>query len=145
LRRISAAISGVATIAVLLALLATFRFDEPRFHVAFTPRFHIGSFGGAAWFYSDPMPYRGSIVSLGLNGQEYSPIIRRTGLDFPGIYFRSFLFPSKSLWTLRVNLLYPILILGFTWLALCFGNRLRPRLNPLLLSSPRSPGLRLES
>jgi hypothetical protein len=99
-----------------IALFVSYRLDMQRHGVAITPRFHLGLFDGGAWFYGDEWPYRGSIIQI--DGQP--PVSQKSGLDFPGVYYRYFFRSSAhTTWSLMVSLWYPIVlfaILPALWL-----------------------------
>lgn len=98
----SAIVCGLA----LVAIFVSHHLDVRRHGIAVTARFHVGFFDGGVWFYSDEWPYRGSIIQVG--GQP--PLLRQAGFDFSGIYYRYFLLPADSTWSLRVSLWYPFLL-----------------------------------
>src|SRR6266496_317564 len=100
--------SGIGCCLLTFAMFVSYRLDMKRHGVAVTPSFHFCLFGGGAWFYSDEWPYNGSIIQI--NGQP--PISRKSGLDFPGVYYRYFRFPAHTTWSLMLSLWYPIVLLA---------------------------------
>jgi hypothetical protein len=66
-----AAACGVACLAVVMATVVGYRLDEgsrslldyQKHCITITPRFHIRFSDGGVWFYSEDLPYRGSIIA----------------------------------------------------------------------------------
>ena len=42
--------------------------------------------------------------------EQGEPVLKRRACDFPGIYYRRFMWPDTSLWTLAVSFWYPLLL-----------------------------------
>ena len=67
------AASGVACLAVVIVTVVGYRLDErsrglldeQKHGITVTPHFHIRFSAGGVWFYSEELPYRGSIIALG--------------------------------------------------------------------------------
>jgi hypothetical protein len=100
--------------------------------IALTKNFNLGFEKGSLWLYSDAMPYRGSMLTVG-DETSQPPIVHGWNLgdygfthiehvksslqdermfDLPGVYFRRFLWrDSPPYTTLRVSLWYPIIFL----------------------------------
>ena len=100
--------SGIGCCLLVVALLASYRLDMQRHGITVTPSFHVGLFDGGTWLYSDELPYHGSIIQI--DGQP--SVSTKSGLDFPGIYYRYFRFSAHPTWSLVVSLWYPILLLA---------------------------------
>lgn len=94
---------------VLLFLWAIgYSFDVWNDGITLGPEFHVGAFDGNISFYSDEVPYQGSII--GLAGTKFD---RGIGWDFPGVYYRYFRWQDGcTLWTLTLSILYPVLLTG---------------------------------
>src|SRR5438445_8007326 len=78
-------------------------------HLHLAENLNIGVFRGALWIYNRDLPYMGSIVGIaGTNGDGVAaqkPQV--SGVDFPGIYYRSIKAPTWAMRTLAVSLVYP--------------------------------------
>jgi hypothetical protein len=96
-----------------------------RHGITVTPHFYFGLFDGGAWFYSDEWPYHGSILQIG--GQP--PILQKSGLDLPGVYYRYVRFPAHTTWSLMVSLWYPVLLLAILPAVWIFHRRRFLRMN----------------
>ncbi len=109
---------------------------------------HLGLENGSFWLYSEEMPYRGSMLTVGReNGPP--PVVHEWGLGgcgfvhiednpderifaLPGIYFERILTPKSPPWTtLRVRIWLPILFLTIAPLLWIFRT-LKPRLMGVL-------------
>ena len=128
---IFAAASGTACVALVLALLVSYRLDVRRHGLALSPRFHVGIFEGSFWFYSHQWPYRGSIL---WNDKASFDATQKSHLDFPGVYYRFFRFPAEpqSLWTLRVSMIYLIFMSSIAPLVWLLRRRRQLPLNTAL-------------
>lgn len=97
-------ISAFIVLASVVLFLASFWFTAWDYHLTLRSDFHIGLWDGRVVFFSDGEdgPYRGSILRLDM---QPSPAVY---YNATGIYYRHFTYPDKNLWTLMVNLLWPM-------------------------------------
>jgi len=98
--------SGVGCFLITVILLLSYHLDLERHGIGVSRHFHFGFFDGGVWFYSDELPYQGSMI--GIAEDPSLPQVR--GGDFPGVYYRSFRIRAENTWTLMVSLWYPILL-----------------------------------
>ena len=135
---ISAAVSAVACVGVVVATFVGLHLDagtrsindELRHGITIMPHFHVSFSGGGVWFYSEDLPYRGSVnfigggrsqvtrdslwhigfygVRLTAYARDEQTWRKDTACDLPGIYYRRFAVTgARPDWTLRVSCLYP--------------------------------------
>jgi hypothetical protein len=63
-----------------------------------------------------PIPkHSWSIGDYGISNVDYvneqgEPVLKKRACNFPGIYYRRFVWPDTSLWTLSVSFWYPLLL-----------------------------------
>ncbi|MHC4691816.1 MAG: hypothetical protein ACYS67_03670 [Planctomycetota bacterium] len=67
-----------------------------------------------------------SICHVDYVNEQGEPVLKRRACDFPGIYYRYFVWPDTSLWTLAVSFLYPLLLFALLP-ALWIGRKLMQR------------------
>jgi hypothetical protein len=104
---------------MMLALVVSYRMDMRRDGITFTEHFHSGIFDGGLWFYSDQLPYHGSIIQLG----DQPPILQKSGFDCPGVYYRYFRFPTNTIWSVMISLWYPVVALAILPVIWMFHRR----------------------
>jgi hypothetical protein len=127
-----------AVFLVLSLYLMSFSFTSQSWpdHVSLSTDVHLCVIRGRLAIYNnaDYGPYCGSIIALGDRAGHTSPeFLERTGFgDTWGIYYRYFRTAEWTLWTLKVSLMYPIIIfaaLPVVWLVRTLVARRRRRAN----------------
>jgi hypothetical protein len=117
------AIASVLCGLLTVALLVSYRLDPWKACLGLTPDFYVGVLDGDLWFCSTELPYHGSMLQI--DGDP--PILRESGLDLPGVYYRSFRFPAGTLWSLGVDLRYlilPLVVFPSVWfIRRCLAER----------------------
>lgn len=120
--RIATVTSTVLFIGSVVLFLAGFILNPWDHYLSFNDESHVGVLGmgfeSKLVFFNDTEygPYRGSIIGLvdeDMVEDTNGPSLRDYALAFAqsvGVYYRYFEFPDDKLWTLMVNLWYPIVI-----------------------------------
>jgi hypothetical protein len=119
---------GIGLAVTLMLAVSTFWINAYDHHLSLTDEFHVGVGIYSPSFHprlvvfnnTDYGPYRGSLIGLsdGQGGIVGGPLQMRYFGDTAGIYYRWFLWPEGTIWTLMISLWYPIAFFSAA-LALC--------------------------